>query len=97
MNKIRSLEHQRVRSVVELLSESMLRIPEYQRPYKWKSHNISNLLNDIKAQSDKSAYRLGTIVLNSSKDNEGNPVLNIVDGQQRCLTLMLIVLAVTQL
>lgn len=96
MNKIRSLEHQRVRSVVELLSESMLRIPEYQRPYKWKSHNISNLLNDIKAQSDKSAYRLGTIVLNSSHDDEGNPVLNIVDGQQRCLTLMLIVLAVNQ-
>lgn len=90
------LEHESIIPVSELLSETRLRIPDYQRPYKWNSRNITSLLNDIKAQSDKPAYRLGTIVLNSSKDRNNNPVLNIVDGQQRSLTLMLIVLAVAE-
>lgn len=90
------LKHESIIPISKLLSETKLRIPEYQRPYTWNLDNIASLLNDIKAQSDKSAYRLGTIVLNRSKDLEGNPVLNIVDGQQRSLTLMLIVLAVVE-
>ena len=86
--------HQQIISVKDFLSVTSLTIPEYQRPYKWDQHNISSLFNDIKTQSDKPAYRLGTIVLHRSKNDEGDVVLNIVDGQQRTLTLMLTVMAI---
>lgn len=86
--------HQQIISVAKLLNENSLTIPEYQRPYKWNQQNIASLFNDIKTQSDKPAYRLGTIVLHSSENDEGNIVLNIVDGQQRTLTLMLTVMAI---
>ena len=89
-----TLKHETIVTVKQLLSESRLTIPEYQRPYKWNQHNIASLFNDIKTQSDKPAYRLGTIVLHSSENDDGNVVLNIVDGQQRTLTLMLTVMAI---
>lgn len=94
MSDSTTLKHETIVSVADLLSESRLTIPEYQRPYKWDQHNIASLFNDIKTQSDKPAYRLGTIVLHRSENDEGNVVLNIVDGQQRTLTLMLTVMAI---
>jgi hypothetical protein len=71
-------------------TDTKLNIPEYQRPYKWTIKNVSQLLEDIKreCQKDVSAYRLGTIVFH--KDNK---ILDIVDGQQRTITLLLILKA----
>jgi len=91
--------HQKIKSVKEFLSEPSLMIPEYQRPYKWEPKNVQSLFEDIKMQYDKLAYRLGTIVLhhaNFKEELSSEPVmkLKIVDGQQRTLTLTLIVLAI---
>lgn len=80
-------------SVKELLGNNALQIPEYQRPYKWNTKNVNQLLDDIILHNDKSAYRIGTIVFH--KDNEGKE-LNIVDGQQRSITLLLIALALSK-
>lgn len=67
-------------------------IPEYQRPYKWSVKNIGELLSDIEAAMGNQGvygasyrYRLGTIILH----NSGN-ALNIVDGQQRIISLLLL-------
>lgn len=94
MSESITLQNRTIISVKHLLSECLLTIPEYQRPYKWNQHNIASLFNDIKTQCDKPAYRLGTIVLHKSKDNDDKDILNIVDGQQRTLTLMLTVMAI---
>lgn len=94
MSESITLQHRTIISVKQFLSEGLLTIPEYQRPYKWNQHNIASLFNDIKTQCDKPAYRLGTIVLHKSKDKDDRDVLNIVDGQQRTLTLMLTVMAI---
>ena len=74
-------------SVKKLLSRKSLTIPSYQRPYKWTTQNVDDLLCDIqnaikesKSYSDYK-YRVGTVILN---DNA------IVDGQQRIITLSLI-------
>ncbi len=91
MSESITLQHRTIISVKQLLSEGLLTIPEYQRPYKWNQHNIASLFNDIKTQCDKPAYRLGTIVFHKPKDKD---ILNIVDGQQRTLTLMLTVMAI---
>lgn len=71
-------------SVQKLLSDTNLSIPQYQRPYKWTARNVNQLFADIATHQDKSSYRLGTVVFHL----EGN-VKNIVDGQQRTITLLL--------
>lgn len=65
-------------------------IPEYQRPYKWSTKNVNQLLDDILFFKEKEAYRLGTIIYHLDE----NELLNIVDGQQRTITLLLICMAI---
>lgn len=72
-------------SVLELLQTPNLVLPQYQRPYKWTEKHISQLFDDLHRHRDKSAYRLGTVVFHRDGD-----MLNIVDGQQRTISLMLI-------
>ena len=81
--------------VCEFLQLQNVTIPAYQRPYKWTLKNVSHLFLDIRTQKDKSAYRLGTIVFHSLEVDKKQQ-LDVVDGQQRTLTLMLIVKAIIQ-
>lgn len=67
-------------------------IPQYQRPYKWTGKNINQLFSDIATHKDKSSYRLGTIVFHQDGEKK-----NIVDGQQRTITLLLAVRALIAL
>ncbi len=78
-------------SVYDLLMDTELEIPQYQRPYKWTSRHINQLFSDIAIHKDKSAYRLGTIVFH----REGGKK-NIVDGQQRTISLLLAARALIQ-
>lgn len=75
-------------SVRQLLLDPNLVIPQYQRPYKWTGKNVNQLFSDIATHKDKPSYRLGTIVFH----NDGGK-RNIVDGQQRTITLILAVRA----
>ena len=80
-------------SVDVVLQLEYINLPNYQRPYKWGVKNVCALLDDIELaihQADKYAdfkYRIGTIILHNDEDDS---TLNIVDGQQRILTLALI-------
>lgn len=77
-----------------LVQEDKLHIPGYQRPYKWSIKNVNQLIDDILLHRDKSAYRIGTVVLHRDKDETSEEEkLNIVDGQQRSITLLLITMA----
>ncbi|MCS0174232.1 DUF262 domain-containing protein [Vibrio alginolyticus] len=78
-------------TIAQLL-EQKLTIPEYQRPYKWQPKHVNQLIDDIFNHRTKLCYRLGTVVLHQDKDSEsgGEGGLNIVDGQQRLLTLTLL-------
>jgi len=78
-------------TVGELLSKGELCIPTYQRPYKWTPKNITQLFEDITVYKNQSSYRLGTVVFHKEGD-----VLNIVDGQQRTITLLLTARALIQ-
>lgn len=83
----------RVLSVCQLLTLEQLAIPMYQRPYRWGTRNITDLFTDLAAYQSKSAYRLGSVVFHHHTHNDKGEALDIVDGQQRTLTLMLIVKA----
>ena len=79
--------------LTELYTLKNLKIPEYQRPYKWTEKNVNNLIDDIISNKDKSEYRLGTLVLHQKQKNDD---YEIVDGQQRIITLMLILRALSE-
>lgn len=70
---------------VSNLNFNKFSIPEYQRPYKWKARNVNQLIDDILRFKDKNEYRLGTLVLHDTGDCS-----EIVDGQQRIITLSLL-------
>ncbi|HBY9710980.1 DUF262 domain-containing protein [Klebsiella sp. JB_Kp045] len=84
-----------VLSVKGLLNLTEIAIPAYQRPYKWTVKNISELFADINSHLDKSAYRLGSVVFHQAESDAENR-LDIVDGQQRTLTLILAVWALIE-
>lgn len=78
-----------------------LTIPNYQRPYKWTDLQANQLFDDIlqHMRIGKKRYRLGTVVLHQSEDKkkpqtkpqyDKNAPHNIVDGQQRLLTLSML-------
>lgn len=78
--------------IKDLLEIQNLQIPDYQRPYKWKVKNVNRLIDDILFHKDKKGYRLGTLVLHYDDKNN----LNIVDGQQRVITIFLLVYALNK-
>ena len=77
---------------VKQLLEMRLNIPPYQRPYKWTVRNMEDLVSDISNSISDSEryraefkYRIGTIILHKDGGR-----LNIVDGQQRIISLIFI-------
>lgn len=81
--------------LTKLYTLKNLKIPEYQRPYKWTEKNVNNLIDDVISNKNKSEYRLGTLVLHRTKENNDD-IFEIVDGQQRIITLMLILCALSE-
>ncbi len=75
-----------------LKKDIKLKIPEYQRPYKWTTKNVNQLLDDIlQAKSEiKEVYRVGTLILHHETKDDS---YNIVDGQQRIITFSLLLKA----
>lgn len=86
----------KVIKLTELYTLENLKIPEYQRPYKWTEKNVNNLIDDIISNKDKSEYRLGTLVLHQTKQEDDDYIFEIVDGQQRIITIALILFALNK-
>lgn len=83
-------------NIQELFSNYWFSIPEYQRPYSWKTEQVSELLDDLKYANENSQdkeYFLGSIVLQKGieKTSKFNyEFYNVLDGQQRLTTLLLL-------
>ena len=72
-------------SVKSILDKS-LSIPDYQRPYKWQTKQVQQLLEDLLFHyKNKQDYRIGTVIVH----HQGSS-FDIVDGQQRITSLLLI-------
>ncbi len=83
-------------SIDQLLGMNLI-IPDYQRPYKWTDKNITDLILDTQKcieESRKHAnfkYRIGTVILHRNENDQ----YEIVDGQQRILSLLLLKIYLT--
>lgn len=77
-------------NLIGILDED-IRIPAYQRDYCWSEKNVRLLLDDLKnLKEEEEEYRLGTIILQKKKDENNNEYYEIIDGQQRLITLALL-------
>jgi hypothetical protein len=66
----------------------ILNIPEYQRSYAWEKENIRDLLEDINESIETgSSHYIGTVVLAKTSIPD---TFNIVDGQQRLTTILML-------
>ena len=75
-----------------LLGKKVYNIPRNQRKYVWGMDNWKDLLEDLDFLQDTGKYHfLGSIVLNtlSNPNNDDIEYYEIVDGQQRITTIIL--------
>lgn len=82
-------------------SETYYAIPNFQRPYSWQPSNAKDFLNDLEDSiaRNKNHY-FGTIVMvsdPSNKQSKSKYSIDIIDGQQRVTTSLLLVTAVYHL
>lgn len=89
-----------IQKIGKFLQNSSLRIPPFQRPYKWTVKNVVQLIEDIQRFKPSSEqvtngktvpYRIGTIVICKE---DGSETYDLVDGQQRSLTFLLMFKAI---
>ncbi len=76
-----------------LKEEFYYQIPIYQRPYQWTEENCEKLLDDLfedYEEDRESDYFCGSLVLVKSDPNSKTETYDIVDGQQRLSTFILL-------
>lgn len=81
-----------ISSYLKINEKESFVIPEYQREYSWNINQCDKLWQDIEAFIDSGAtdpYFFGTIIVDCSTDNE----FNLIDGQQRTTTFLLLLKA----
>jgi hypothetical protein len=71
-----------------LMSGSRFRVPEFQREYAWEREEVSEFIQDLSQALQDDTYFLGLIIQTGS-----GAAKDIVDGQQRLLTLTLLAAA----
>ena len=92
--------------LIVILSDKLFRIPEYQRHYSWQTKQRNELFEDIKKlqtareKYDERTHFMATIVCLKTKDKEqvgSNTfyVYDVVDGQQRLTTLVILLKAIS--
>lgn len=81
-----------VSQVLDHQTKEVFEIPKYQREYTWGTREWEALFDDLNENDD--GYFLGSIIyINSSTDGINAPKFEIVDGQQRLITLSLFLAA----
>ena len=82
----------------KLLAEVVYTIPRNQWEYVWGEKNWTELWNDILfAQDDENrSHFIGSVVLMDKEEREGIQHYDVIDGQQRIMTVLLLVASIMQ-
>lgn len=74
------------------INEDLFIIPSYQRPYSWEFDECNQLYVDMITAFDRDeSYFLGNIILAKSLNTAEKDKHQIIDGQQRSVTIWLII------
>ena len=86
----------------DLLSKRLFRIPPYQRAYSWQSKQRNDMFSDIENLKENSeGFHFMATVVGLSRDKvmikpDLHSVIDIVDGQQRLTTLVILLKSIEQ-
>ena len=96
--------HPQYLTLSKLLDGRLFRIPEYQRAYSWTSRERQDLFGDIEKVcakgQDAGHFMAAVVCLRRDKQTLGTDefhVLEVVDGQQRLTTLIILLNAIKRL
>ena len=86
----------------DLFHKHLFSVPDYQRGYAWGSEQVKDFLDDLEILSPNRFHYTGTVVLHrrngrpEQEDESGNTYahVDIVDGQQRVTTIVLLLDAI---
>lgn len=81
------------KSLKELLRDRKYRVPLYQRAFSWGEDEAKELWDDL--TSNEPPYFLGILLLRK-REEKGEGWFEVVDGQQRLATLMLLLRAAVE-
>ncbi|MEH2328554.1 DUF262 domain-containing protein [Nostoc sp.] len=92
--------------LIEILTNKLFRIPEYQRHYSWQTKQRNELFEDIKKlkesreKYEERIHFMATVVCLKTKDRQqvgSNTfyIYDVVDGQQRLTTLVILLKAIS--
>lgn len=89
---------EQLQTVQDIFSDKLLKVPDYQRGYSWERKQWDDLLDDIDLIEKGQEHYTGTLVLHKSsgdnrfQDESGREmeIYDIVDGQQRLTTVVLL-------
>lgn len=91
---IQSANKYSIAALFEPESKVHYRIPRYQRAYSWSTRQWEDLYEDL-SESVRGGHFFGSIIcINRSTDALGDIDLELVDGQQRLITLSLLYAAI---
>lgn len=89
-------------TVEDVFAGRLLEVPDYQRGYSWEKEQLRDFIEDLELLGDGKEHYTGTLVLHphanrkSRMDSQGRSYLSadIVDGQQRLTTIVLLLDAI---
>ena len=87
---IKTVDQTNVAEIFSINSDKIYRIPKYQREYTWGINDWDALFNDV--TDNEHGYFLGSYICVNSGSLNGT-ILEVIDGQQRFSTLMLLLTA----
>ena len=92
-----------LKSLSKIFSETLLRIPDYQRGYAWEGKQLKDFWNDIEQLADGKSHYTGVLTLQPVADyskwqddiwiiaSKRYVPLYVVDGQQRLTTAIILI------
>lgn len=84
-------------SLREVVQDRLFVVPDYQRPYAWDKKQLKDLWDDLDLMGPQGRHYTGTLVLRRSSDESTSERVEtfgeweVVDGQQRLTTTLLLV------
>lgn len=99
-----------LKSISKIFTESIFRIPDYQRGYSWSSKQLIDFWNDIEQLPNKNNHYTGVITLEAVKEddykkwsddlwiieNKSFAPYYVVDGQQRLTTTIILIQSIIE-
>ena len=92
----------RTETLASLYQDGFFDIPSYQRSYSWEESQLEDLIDDLRYLPEESNHFFGNIILDKKdeqyKTDRGRrfDVYDVVDGQQRLTTALILLHVATQ-